>query len=188
MGMCSCIESIIKHLLYGLNAILLILGFVLLGAGIWCQVEDPTKYTKDIADADVKKVIDDIISQVQMGGIPMIIIAGTIVGTTILGICVASKKSKILLAIYFVLMLLVLTGMVVGTILAFTKYLDEWATKINSQIRNKDPEIAEKMEHTISYIKGLGLTVSIFIITALGLNLVSTCVFFNKGTRDGDLV
>merc|ERR1712141_920678 len=184
--MCSCIESIIKNLLYGLNAILLILGLVLLGAGIWCQFEDPTKYTKDIDDADVRKVIDDIISQIQTGGIPMIAIAGTIVGTTILGICVASRKSKCLLAIYFVLMLLVLTGMVIGTILAFSQYLDEWATKITSQIQPKSAEVAKQMEHTISYIRGLGLTVSIFIITALGLNLTSTCVFFNKGNRDGD--
>ena len=148
-----------------------ILGLVLLGAGIWCQFEDPTKYTEDIDNDQVKNVITDIILQIQTGGIPMITIAGTIVGTTILGICVASRKSKCLLAIYFVLMWLVLAVISVGTVLAFKDgYLDEWATKITSQIQNQGPkaaEVAKKMEHTISYIKGLGLTVSIFIITAL---------------------
>ena len=95
----------------------------------------------------------------------MIICAGIIVFTTIFGICVASKQSKCLLGIYFSLMLILLIGAVIGTILAFTTYLDKLYEMINIGLNNDD--VAEKMTEFVDHVKNLGMPVAIFIITAI---------------------
>ena len=95
----------------------------------------------------------------------MIICAGIIVFTTLFGICVASKQSKCLLGIYFSLMLILLIGAVIGTILAFTTYLDKIYKMIETELSNED--VAEKMTEFVDHVKNLGMPVAIFIITAI---------------------
>ena len=94
----------------------------------------------------------------------------------ILGICVASKGSKCLLGIYFTLMLLLLIGMVIGTILGFTVYLDDWFEQIETEINKTEDgtpedEIVKKglneFLDLLENIEYLGLPVAIFIIIAL---------------------
>merc|ERR1719210_1320495 len=188
--MCSCIKSIIKTLLYGLNAILLILALALLGVGIYCQVEpNPDHFTNGMPNGPAKDKVVDMIKAVENGGVPMMIISGVIVGTTILGICVASKGSKCLLGIYFTLMLLLLIGMVIGTILGFSVYLDDWFEQIEAEIKKtEDATVQKGLNEFLDLLKNieyLGLPVALFIIIALVLNLTSTCVFFKKGQKEG---
>ena len=103
----------------------------------------------------------------------MIICAGIIVFTTIFGICVASKQSKCLLGIYFTLMLILLIGAVIGTILAFTTYLDKLHDMIDTELANqgqKGKDVAEKMTEFVNHVRNLGVPVAIFIITAIVSN------------------
>ena len=63
-----------------------ILALALLGGGIYCQVEpNPDHFTNGMPNGPAKDKVVDIIKAVENGGVPMMIISGVIVGTTILG-------------------------------------------------------------------------------------------------------
>ena len=68
-------------------------------------------------------------------------------------------------------MLLLLIGMVIGTILGFSVYLDDWFEQIEAEIKKtEDATVQKGLNEFLDLLKNieyLGLPVAIFIIIAL---------------------
>eukprot|EP00088_Acartia_fossae_P023820 TRINITY_DN2481_c0_g1_i3.p1 TRINITY_DN2481_c0_g1~~TRINITY_DN2481_c0_g1_i3.p1 ORF type:complete len:274 (+),score=63.35 TRINITY_DN2481_c0_g1_i3:74-895(+) len=126
----GCCQNLVKYSLFLTNFLVFVLGLVTLGFGIWVLVDKPGFL--DLFD-NAQSVLDQQgvdISGFDLGiyaGAPIILIVAGVITSIIafLGCCGAIKENKCMLISYFVIILAVFIGCIVGAVLVYQGKFDE---------------------------------------------------------------
>jgi len=118
----GCIASFVKYTLFLTNFIVFVLGVVTLGFGVWILVDKPSFL-------DLFTNAEDILSEHDINGFDLGVYAGAPIILIVIAVIVsliaffgcfgALKESKCLLITYFVILLAIFIGAIVGAVLIF---------------------------------------------------------------------
>lgn len=124
------LANVIKYLLFATNFLILLMGCVVLGFGIYALAAG-----KDLVDL-VKDGDGDAITLYSSAAILLIIISLFIIIVTFFGCCGALKENKCMLGTYFAIVLVFFIILVVAAIIGYTQSIDKMSDPLRKSMKN----------------------------------------------------
>jgi len=119
----GCIGKLFKFLLVTVNILLLLMGLVLLGIGIFAYQDGKT--LSQLVDSGSTAIGSDFtINLYGVAAIAIMVISGIIVIVSFFGCCGAWKENRCLLFFNYVCILVPFIGVIAGATIAFTQSID----------------------------------------------------------------
>jgi len=154
----GCMGKSFKFVLVAINALILLMGLILLGIGIFAYTDGQD--FNQLVDAAMKTIDSDFTIGLY-GGTALLIIAISciIVIVSFFGCCGAWKENRCLLFFNYVSILLLFIGVVAGATIAFTQSIDIIRNPMMDSLKSYDDnkEVKESWDSIQEQLKCCGV-------------------------------
>jgi len=123
--------TIIKYLVFITNLLIFLLGLVMFGYGVYALAADD-----GLSNLIDKKTYEDLTSTAPETS--LVLVSAALVLVAFLGCCGAKKENRLMLFLYFVIMLLASLFAVFGSTLVFTHDLDQFKGPLEDSMKKFD--------------------------------------------------